>query len=60
MSPGFNSVQLRVWCLENQVYGVRWCKGGPEDYVVYQDWNASADQLLEMLTYEGIDGLQRC
>lgn len=43
-----------------QVYGIEWHEGSPEDYSVYQEWHALSPQMVEMVTYKGIAGLERC
>lgn len=66
-SPGFllNSrnrhAMLAVTCMQLllQVFGADW-PGGGADYSVYQEWKNDEEQRLEMVTYQGIQGLQKC
>eukprot|EP00752_Nemacystus_decipiens_P014979 g13337.t1 len=41
------------------VFGINW-RGDGRDYSVYQAWQGNHHQLMEMITYKGIKGLQRC
>lgn len=42
-----------------QVFGIDWREDGV-DYSVYQAWHDNHQQLLEMATYKGIEGMRKC
>eukprot|EP00903_Cladosiphon_okamuranus_P018343 g16875.t1 len=42
-----------------EVFGIDWRDDGG-DYSVYQGWHDNHQQLLEMATYKGIQGLRQC
>lgn len=42
-----------------KVYGVEW-EVDEDDYVLYNDWEATDAQRLDMLLFDGIKGFSRC
>ncbi|CAM9769228.1 unnamed protein product [Scytosiphon promiscuus] len=54
-----NTTLLLLEKPEAEVYGIEWRRGA-ENYSVYEAWHDNPEQLLEMTTYGGIDGLQKC
>ncbi|CAM9454176.1 unnamed protein product [Ascophyllum nodosum] len=54
-----NTTLLALERPDAEIYGTRWRAGAPE-YTVYREWNDQPEQLLEMVTYNGIEALERC
>lgn len=42
-----------------QVYGVDW-EVDEDAYFLYDNWNSSPEQRLDMVLFDGIKGLSRC
>ncbi|CAM9853944.1 unnamed protein product [Scytosiphon promiscuus] len=57
-----NPNNTTLLCIENsetEVYGVDW-KVDEAAYYVYDNWDSSPEQRLEMVLFDGIKGLSRC
>ncbi|CAM9853875.1 unnamed protein product [Scytosiphon promiscuus] len=57
-----NPNNTTLLCIENpdaEVYGIDW-EGGESSYPLYDNWDASEGQRLDMLLFDGVKGLSRC
>lgn len=43
-----------------QVYGLEFQEGSAGDYSVYESWEKTPEQLVEMITFSGVRNLQLC
>lgn len=55
-----NATLLALEKPEGEVYGIVWGDEGAADYSVYKAWHGTLSQLMEMVTYGHIKGLQKC
>ncbi|CAM9136086.1 unnamed protein product [Ectocarpus sp. 12 AP-2014] len=54
-----NTTLLLLEKPDAEVYGTAWPGNSPK-YSVYQAWHDTPEQLLEMATFGGIEGVQKC
>lgn len=45
---------------DGEIYGIDWGNDKAVDYTVYEAWHDTPPQLMEIVSYDDVKGLQRC